>query len=146
MVASGVRPAGVTALSLFFWAGALISFTSSVSLLFQGSFLEPMWRLNPRARVGFATMGGWAVVLLSVVCLACALTALGLWRGSRWGYWFAVVMLLINLIGDASNVILRTEPRAAIGIPIVLVILWFLLSKRVRAFFSGSQRSYGALH
>ena len=137
MAKSSARPIGVTALSIFFWAGALISLTSAVSLVFQGSFLEPMWRLNPRARVAFSTIGGWAVVLLGTLCVACASTALGLWCGSRWGYWCAVVLLAINLIGDISNVVLGTEPRAAVGIPIVLAILWFLMRKRVRRFFTG---------
>jgi hypothetical protein len=42
---------------------------------------------------------------------------------------------VINLIGDVTNVLLGTEPKAAIGIPIVLAILAFLLSRRMRKFF-----------
>jgi hypothetical protein len=133
--ASEARPVGVTALSSFFWAGAIISFIAAVSLLFPGSLLEPMWRLNPRARQGFAGIGGWAILLMGVVSVACAIAAAGLWRGARWGYWFALVLLVINLIGDTTNVLLGTEPRAAVGIPIVLAILVFLLSRRVRKFF-----------
>jgi hypothetical protein len=136
MTASERRPAGITALSIFFAAGALISFISALSLLFPGSFLEPMWRLNPRARAAFTGMGWWSIVLLCVVCVACALTAVGLWRGSRWGYRLAFVLLAINLASDIANVALGIEPRAAVGIPIVLAIVLFLLSARVRRFFS----------
>lgn len=132
---SEARPVGVTALSIFFWAGALIGCIAAVSLLFPGGFLEPMWRLNPRAREGFAGIGGWAILLMGAVSVACAMAAAGLWRGARWGYWFALVLLVINLIGDIANVLLGTEPRAAVGIPIVLAILVFLLSSRVRKFF-----------
>jgi Predicted membrane protein (DUF2127) len=132
---SEARPIGVTALSIFFWAGAIISFTAAVSLLFPGSFLEPMWRLNPRAREGFAGIGGWAILLMSAVSVACAMAATGLWRGARWGYWFALVLLVMNLIGDIANVLLGTEPRAAVGIPIVLAILVFLANRRVKRFF-----------
>jgi hypothetical protein len=134
--ASEARPVGVTALSIFFWAGALISFIAAVSLLFPGRFLQPMWRLNPRAREGFAGIGGWAILLMGAVSVACAMAAAGLWRGARWGYWFALVLLVINLTGDITNVLLGTEPRAAVGIPIVLAILMFLASRRVRRFFS----------
>ena len=133
--ASEARPVGVTALSIFFWAGAVISFIAAVSLLFSGSLLEPMWRLNPRAREGFAGIGGWAILLMGAVSVACAIAAAGLWRGARWGYWVALVLLVINLIGDTTNVLLGTEPRAAVGIPIVLAILVFLLSRRARKFF-----------
>ena len=132
-----IRPAGITALSIFFLFGTAASFLSSVSLFFPGSFLEPMWRLNPRARAGFADMGGWAVILMCTVSIACVSAAVGLWRGTRWGYWVAATMLVINLLGDLVNVILGTEPRAAVGIPIVLAILAFLVSKRVQRFFFG---------
>jgi hypothetical protein len=58
------RPAGVTALSIFFMAGSLICFIATLSLLLPKSFVEPMWQLNPRARAGFAVMGQWAIVLV----------------------------------------------------------------------------------
>lgn len=72
------RPGGVTALSLFFLAGAVISFVAGVSLLLPGSILEPIWRVNPRAHEAFMGLGGWAIVLLCAVCIACALAAVGL--------------------------------------------------------------------
>jgi hypothetical protein len=132
---SETRPTGITALSIFFLFGTAASFVSFVSLLFPGSFLEPLWRLNPRAREGFASMGAWAIVLMCAVSIACALAATGLWRGARWGYWLAIALLTINLIGDIINVVTGTEPRAVVGVPIVIAILAFLTSKRVRGFF-----------
>jgi hypothetical protein len=130
------RPIGITILSVFFLFGTAMSGLSFVSLLFPGSFLEPVWRLNPRAREGFAGLGVWATVLMFAVCVACASAAVGLWRGARWGYVLAIVLLAINLLGDIANVLLGTEPRAVVGIPIVLAILVFLLSRRVRSFFT----------
>jgi|SRR5215207_3411563 len=135
MSATRTRPAGVTALSIFFLFGAAAALLSFVSLLLPGSFLEPMWRLNPRAREGFTEMGAWAVVLMCVVCVSCASSAVGLWRGARWGYWLAVVLLACNLLGDVANTVTGTEPRAAVGIPIVLALLAYLLSRRARHFF-----------
>ena len=82
-------------------------------------------------------MGVWAVILMGAVCVGCALAAVGLWRGARWGYWLAVSLLAINLLGDILNVFLGTEPRAVVGIPIGLAILAFLMSRRVRRFFLG---------
>ena len=135
-IKSETRPVGITALSIFFWFGALMSFIAFVSLLFPRSFLEPMWRLNPRAREGFNSMGMWAVVLMFAVSVACASAAIGLWRGARWGYSLALIILAINLVGDVANVITGTEPRAAVGIPVVIAIFAFLLSRRVRRFFA----------
>ncbi|HZF13816.1 MAG TPA: hypothetical protein VFE33_33910 [Thermoanaerobaculia bacterium] len=109
---SKIRPSGITALSIFFAAGTVISLTCAVALLFPGSFLEPMWRLNPRARDAFGGIGTWVVVLMLTVSVACALASRGLWRGRPWGYRLAVGILVVNLLGDVTNVILGTEPRA----------------------------------
>ena len=135
--ASPGRPGGVTALAIFFAAGVGISLTSTVALLFPGSVLEPMWRLNPRAHASFVTMGFWAPLLLAIVSLACAAAACGLWRGRRWGRRLAITLIAINLAGDAANVILGTEPRALIGVPVAALLLLFLATGRVRAFFAG---------
>ena len=135
MTNSETRPVGITLLSIFFSFGALVSFTVFVSLLFPRSFLEQMWRLNPRAREAFTSVGAWAVVLMGAVCVSCALAALGLWRGARWGYRLALALLVINMLGDIANVILGTEPGAVAGVPIVVAILTYLMSRRVRRFF-----------
>jgi uncharacterized membrane protein (DUF2068 family) len=124
------RPFAVTALIVLFAIGTCASFLSAVSLLFPGSLLEPIWRLNPNARAGFSQIGSWAIVLMMAVSIACIFTAVGLWRRRRWGYWLAVVILVINLAGDVVNVVMGTEPRAVFGIPLAGAILAYLLRKR----------------
>ena len=47
-------------------------------------------------------------------------------------------MLTFNLLGDVANIVTGTEPRAAVGIPIVLAILSYLVSRRTRRFFTES--------
>ena len=132
------RPLGVTALSIFFTVATAITFVASVSLLFPGGFLEPLWRLNPRGRAGLGAIGVWAIILFVFIGSACALAAIGLWRGVRWGYAMAIVVLSMNLLGDIVNVVSGREPRAAIGIPIVILILAYLVSQSVRDFFQSS--------
>lgn len=126
------------ALVMLFAIGTCASFIAAVSLTFPGSFLEPIWSLNPNARAGFARIGSAAIVLMIAVCIACTFTTVGLWLGRRWGYWLAVVMLVVNLCGDVVNVISGTEPRAIIGIPITGVILAYLLRKGTSYHFNNS--------
>ena len=135
IAARRTRPYAITALVVLFAIGTAASFISVVSLIFPGSFLEPVWRLNPKAREGFTLLGPLAVVLMSVVCLACTLAAIGLWRVRRWAYWLALIMLIGNLAGDLANVATGSEPRAIIGIPIVLLVLTYLLHPRTRENF-----------
>ena len=131
------RPAGITALAAFFAFGTAMSGIAAISLFLPGSFLEPMWRLNPRARTAFAGMGAGAPILLAAVCAACAMTSIGLWRRRRWGYWTAVAVLGFNLAGDLVNAVAGIEPRAAIGIPITAALLAYLATRRVRGWFVG---------
>jgi hypothetical protein len=133
------RPGGITALGIFFIAGALISFTAAVSLLIPGSFLEPMWRLNSRGHEGLIRIGPWAVVLLFAASIFCAAAAAGLWRRARWGHRIAVTLIAIILLSDIANTLLGTEPRAVVGIPIALALMLYLMSKRVREYFATSR-------
>lgn len=136
MTAPPRRPSGVTALACLFAFGTLASGLSAVSLLTPGGPLEPMWRLNPRARESFAHMGGWAPLLMVAVCLTCAASAYGFFAGRRWGYRLGIALLLVNLASDLVNAALGIEPRAVVGVPIVAAILAYLSSRKVRAFFS----------
>ncbi|MDQ5845150.1 MAG: DUF2127 domain-containing protein, partial [Acidobacteriota bacterium] len=122
--------------SVFFMVGALISSIASASLLFPGSFLEPMWRANPRAYKHLHDLGAWGAVLLFVISISCAAAALGLWRRAAWGHKIAIGLIAINLIGDVANTLIGTEPRAIMGVPIALAILIYLLRKKVRDSFS----------
>ena len=92
-----------------------------------------MWHLNPGAQENFSSLGLSAVLLLTIVSLFCATAAIGLRRGSRWGHWLSIGLIATNLIGDITNVLLGTEPRAIVGIPIAGAILLYLLVKKSEA-------------
>ena len=129
------RPQGIAGLAILLAAGTTIGAISCLSLLSPGGLLEPIWRLNPRARVAFARLGPGGPALLASVSLICALAGAGLWRGRRWGYWLTVALFTAHLVGDVVNAALGIEPRALVGVPIVLGILGFLATRRARAFF-----------
>ena len=126
----------MAALAAYFFAGGLISCTSSIALAWPAGPLDPIWKLNPRARAAFETIGAWSIALMIVVCTTCTMAALGVWRGARWGRFLAIGVLSINLIGDVINVILG-DTRAAIGVPVAGLLLAYLARARsVRQFFA----------
>jgi hypothetical protein len=125
-----IRPPGVTALGLFFVFGAVMSGLAAVMLLSPGSVLEPLWRLNSRARGGFAVMGLWGALLMATVCLACGVTTLGLLRCRRWGYWMALAILSINLAGDTANAVIARDWHTLVGLPIGGAMIAYLLTRR----------------
>ena len=130
-----MRPRGIALLSVFFGAGAIISAIAAISLLVPGGALEFLWRLNPRAQAALTDVGAWAAVLLGVVSVACASTAIGLWRLRSWGRRLALGMFIVNGIGDVLNATIGADPRSLIGIPIVLGLVIYLARPGVRAAF-----------
>lgn len=127
------RPLGITAMSAFFVSGMLASGLAAVSLLTPGGYLEPLWRLNPTGHAGLTELGAWGPLILTAVCLACAAAAYGFITRKRWGYRLGVVLLLANLIGDLVNAVF--DRRALIGMPVVVLLLWYLSSPAVRRYF-----------
>ena len=135
MPTTNTRPLVVTFLIILFAIGTIASLFAVITLMFPGSFLDVAWRVNPHAHEGFTRIGRWSVVLMSAVFVACLLTAIGLWRRLEWAYWLALVMLIVNLIGDAINVIAGTDRRAIVGIPIALILLLYLKRRNAREYF-----------
>ena len=129
------RPIGITLLSICSFVSTGITLLASLSLLFPKGALESIWRLNPRARAGLGAIGLWAVLLFFVVGVTCFIVGIGLWRGKRWGYVMAIVGLCIDALGDLFNALSGREPRAIVGVPVVVLILAYLLTRRIRLFF-----------
>src|SRR5215471_19222292 len=70
--------------AVFFAFGAMMCALTVSLLLFPGSPLDALWRLNPDARVAFESLGRWSFVLMTLVGTACLIAAIGLWRGALW--------------------------------------------------------------
>ena len=124
------RPVGISVLSFFFLFGVLASGLTALILLVPGTPMDVLWGLNPRAREGLLPLGRFGVVLMGTVCLACAAAATGLWRRRPWGFWTAVVVLVMNLVGDAINSLAFSDWRTLIGVPIAGLMILYLFGKR----------------
>jgi hypothetical protein len=130
------RPVGISVLSFFFLFGVLASGLTTLILLVPGTPMDVLWGLNPRAREGLLPLGRAGVVLMGAVCLSCAAAATGLWRRRPWGFWIAVVVLVMNLVGDAINSLASSDWRILIGVPIAGLMILYLFGRR-RFFESG---------
>ena len=126
---------GLNALAAFFTFGALASGTSCVTLLFSGTPLDAVWRLNPRGHDALHSLGAWGVGLMAAVCVACALAARGIWIRAPWGYRLALTIVVVNVVADTLNAVALGDRRTLIGIPIGGALIGYLLSPRVRTAF-----------
>jgi hypothetical protein len=116
--------------------------TTCLALLFPMSELRVMWRLNREAQVAFQAMGSWAIVLMFCVAAACAIAAIGLWILARWGHRLAIAILLVNMLGDVGNAIVRGDFRTLIGIPIATAMIGYLLAPRMRQKFASTKLAH----
>jgi hypothetical protein len=111
----------------FFAFGAMMCALVLTLLLFPGSPLDSVWRLNPEARLAFRSLGNWSFLLMLTVGFACLFAAIGLWRGTVWGTRVALTILSINIIGDIVNALFRHDYRALIGLPVGAAMILFLV-------------------
>jgi hypothetical protein len=113
-------------LAAFFAFGATMCVLTIVLLLFPGTFLDSLWRLNPGAHTAFQSIGNWSLAIMLVVGSACCLAAIGLWRGAIWGRQVAIIILVVNMIGDLSHALLNYDFRTLIGLPIAAAMIVYL--------------------
>ena len=112
----------------FFVFGAVACTITVTALLFAGSVLDKVWRLNPDAHAGFLRIGRfWSVLLMTAVGTACGGAAFGLARSAEWGRRLAIAILSVNLIGDSINALVRQDPRSLIGLPIGGAMIFYLI-------------------
>jgi len=119
-------PIGMKLLALFFAFGACMCALTIWLLLFPGSALDSLWRLNPEAHAAFQRIGGLLILLMVIVGVACALAAIGLARNAKWGRWLGILILAANLVGDLTNAFVRHDLRTLIGVPIAGAMIFYL--------------------
>ena len=119
-------PIGRKLLALFFAFGACMCALTIWLLLFPGSALDLLWRLNPDAHAAFQWIGGLSILLMVIVGVACALAAIGLARNAKWGRWLGILILAANLLGDLTNAFVRHDLRTLIGVPIAGAMIFYL--------------------
>src|SRR5436305_6128643 len=97
------RPAGFTAIGVFFYFGAVMASYAAVTLLVPGTVLDRGWALNPVAHVQLLLLG--RVMGVPFVILACALLMAGVgWFRRRGGGWMlGTGIIAVNLLDGLGN-------------------------------------------
>lgn len=137
--------AGLTAVGVFLFFGALMALLAAVTLLRPGTLLDQAWQLNPVAyallfprRLMFGPM--FAVLSFALLC-----TGFGWFRRRRWGWRLAVIIIAIQVAGDLANLLRGDLLRGAAGFLIASALLFYLLRPGIRsAFFEETIPARGA--
>lgn len=118
------RPPGITALSMFFVFGAIVTGVMAALVLFPGDVETPA---TQSASPIMITIG---LLLMIAACVACIAAAIGLWRCALWGMWTALVILCANILSDITDLITTHDWRTLIGLPLSGLLIWYLWSKK----------------
>ncbi len=123
-------------MGVFLFFGATMATLTGITLLFPGSFLDPMWRLNPGAGDGLRQFGRG--IGIPFIALGVAMVAAGVgWMKRRfWGWALAVVIIASQVVGDLFNALRGQFLKGAVGVVIAGALLLYLLQPKVRTAFA----------
>ena len=126
---------GLTAMAVFLVFGAAMATLAGITLLFPGSFLDPIWRLNPAAGEQLHQLGrgiGIAFVGLGAAMVA---AAIGWIKRRFWGWALAVIIIASQVLGDLVNALRGEFLKGAVGVAIAGALLVYLVRPRIRSVF-----------
>src|SRR5450755_3710928 len=105
----------MTAIGVFFFFGAVMSFLAGTTLIWQGTRPDHMWALNAPAFKELSPLGKLRGILFLVLSAALAAAGVG-WFGRRlWGWRLAVVFIATQVLGDLVSIFLGHFVRGAAG-------------------------------
>ncbi len=108
---------------------------AGITLVFPGTILDRSWRLNPVAYAHLAPLGAPVGIAFLLLALVLAVAATGWWCRRRWGWILAVVIIVIQVLGDFLNLLRGDVLRGAAGVVIASALLFYMTRLRMRAAF-----------
>lgn len=134
------RPITITVVACFLFFATLIASVIAVALLWRGTALDGLWRLNPEARQAFSAFGRIAGVLLIALGIATLCAGVALLRGRRWAWWFCVLLFVVNGAGDLLSMFRSPQWwKGPIGVLVAGTFIYLLMRPQTRNFAGASK-------
>lgn len=116
--------------------GATMASYAAITLIWKGTALDRLWRLNPMAYKQLAPLGAKAGILFLMLAVGLVTAGYGWLRRRVWGWKLAIAIIAIQVLGDLINCIRGDLLRGGTGVIIAGALLLFLLRPKIRAAFS----------
>src|ERR1700752_3008845 len=102
-------------MAIFLFFGATVATLAGITLLFPGSFLDPMWRFNPEAGEQLRQLGpGIGIAFLGLGARTIA-SGVGWIKRRFWGWALAVLIITSQVLGDFVNALRGEWLKGAVG-------------------------------
>ena len=144
MVKRSSHSFGLTAMAVFLVFGAAMATLAGITLLFPGSFLDPVWRLNPEAGEQLRQLGHGIGIAFLGLAAAMIAASIGWIRRRFWGWALAVIIIASQVLGDLIDALRGEFWKGAVGVVIAGALLIYLLRSNVRSAFAVRDRQEGA--
>ena len=131
-------PAGITAIGIFWFFGAVMAAYACVTLLWPGTILDRLWELNISTHVQLLLMGRTIGFLFLVLGAALLATGIGWTRRRAWGWTLGVILLATQVTGDLANAAMGEYMRGGVGLLIAGSLLFYLFRPNVKHVFGTS--------
>jgi hypothetical protein len=137
------RPAsndfGLIAMGAFLLFGATMATLAGLTLLFPGTILEPVWKLNPAASVELHQLGPAVAIAFLALGAVLVVTAIGWMKRRFWAWALAVVIVASQVLGDLGNAVRGRYLQGAVGALIAGALLIYLLQPKIRIAFPNTR-------
>jgi hypothetical protein len=128
-------PRGFTAVGIFLLFGSVMACLAGFTLVWPGTGLDRMWRLNPPAYSELAPLG--RIVGIPFLLLGCmlAVASIGWLRLRIWGWRLAVAIIATQVLGNVVNIFLGHFVEGGVGVVIAGALLLYLVRGDVKHVF-----------
>ncbi len=128
---AGVRPFGVTLLTVLEIVLGILTLLGGMALVFVGFILPEIF---PRVRyiAAGSTLSGFGLIGLAVVDF---IVAFGLWSGVNWARTLALIFAVFGIGFSVLSLFLRPRVGELIALLLDLVIVYYLMQPRVQRYF-----------
>ena len=131
-------PFGVMAIGLFLVGASVFATITGLSLLLPNSILSVVWLLNESSLAQFESMGVlYSAALLLGVAIATCTAGIGLVRGRKAGWWFTLIIFLIEGAGNKLQLLFVNGSVVGdwVGLSITFLLAFYLTRTHVRNYF-----------
>jgi hypothetical protein len=122
-------------MAVFLVFGATMATLAGITLFFPGSFLDPIWRLNPEAGEQLRQLGRGIGVAFLGLGAAMVAAAIGWIKRRFWGWALAVIIIASQVLGDLVNALRGEFLKGAVGVVIAAALLAYLIRPVTRGVF-----------
>jgi len=130
---------GLITMGAFLLFGATMATLAGITLLFPGTVLDPVWRLNPVASEHLHQLGPVVAIAFIALAVVMLVVAIGWMKRRFWAWALAVVIIASQVVGDLGNAIRGQYLQGAAGVVIAGALLLYLLQPKVRSAFPRSR-------